>query len=223
MGKAPRGIETARKSHFEQDAFLRKFRQPALFNLVSLNQKIQDFLAVLGCFFVSSAMGFGVQQPAAPTRGESRGLSTEDAVNMIVSGFCKQVFLNLPMEFAVERGGLSDQHQECGLESVLGIVRIVEHTSADPHDHRAVPADEGLESCLLPLLEVKFQQVVVSQARSALLYQNAAEMPDKIAKLARCHETYSLAFVSCPIHHLYWSNDIGLFYFFSVGGERDLG
>jgi Fe-S cluster assembly protein SufB len=31
-----------------------------------------------------------------------RGLSTEEAVNMIVNGFCKQVFLNLPMEFAVE-------------------------------------------------------------------------------------------------------------------------
>lgn len=31
-----------------------------------------------------------------------RGLSVEDAVNMIVNGFCKQVLLNLPMEFAVE-------------------------------------------------------------------------------------------------------------------------
>jgi Fe-S cluster assembly protein SufB len=31
-----------------------------------------------------------------------RGLSAEDAVNMIVSGFCKQVFRELPMEFAVE-------------------------------------------------------------------------------------------------------------------------
>jgi Fe-S cluster assembly protein SufB len=31
-----------------------------------------------------------------------RGLSTEDAVNMIVSGFCKDVFRELPMEFAVE-------------------------------------------------------------------------------------------------------------------------
>jgi Fe-S cluster assembly protein SufB len=31
-----------------------------------------------------------------------RGLSTEDAVNLIVSGFCKQVFRQLPMEFAVE-------------------------------------------------------------------------------------------------------------------------
>ena len=31
-----------------------------------------------------------------------RGLSAEDAVNMIVSGFCKEVFRQLPMEFAVE-------------------------------------------------------------------------------------------------------------------------
>jgi Fe-S cluster assembly protein SufB len=31
-----------------------------------------------------------------------RGISQEDAVNMIVSGFCKSVFKELPMEFAVE-------------------------------------------------------------------------------------------------------------------------
>ena len=31
-----------------------------------------------------------------------RGMSTEDAVSMIVAGFCKQVFRELPMEFAVE-------------------------------------------------------------------------------------------------------------------------
>ncbi|HNQ12622.1 MAG TPA: Fe-S cluster assembly protein SufB [Bacteroidia bacterium] len=31
-----------------------------------------------------------------------RGLSTEDAVSMIVNGYCKEVFNQLPMEFAVE-------------------------------------------------------------------------------------------------------------------------
>jgi Fe-S cluster assembly protein SufB len=31
-----------------------------------------------------------------------RGISSEDAVSMIVNGFCKQVFKELPMEFAVE-------------------------------------------------------------------------------------------------------------------------
>jgi Fe-S cluster assembly protein SufB len=33
---------------------------------------------------------------------KQRGISTEDAINMIVSGFCKEVFRELPMEFAVE-------------------------------------------------------------------------------------------------------------------------
>ncbi|MER3491151.1 MAG: Fe-S cluster assembly protein SufB [Mastigocladus sp. ERB_26_2] len=31
-----------------------------------------------------------------------RGISTEDALKMMISGFCKDVFNNLPMEFAVE-------------------------------------------------------------------------------------------------------------------------
>jgi Fe-S cluster assembly protein SufB len=35
-----------------------------------------------------------------------RGLSSEDAVNMIVSGFCREVFKELPMEFAVEAQAL---------------------------------------------------------------------------------------------------------------------
>lgn len=35
-----------------------------------------------------------------------RGLSEEDAVNMIVNGFCKAVFKELPMEFAVEAQNL---------------------------------------------------------------------------------------------------------------------
>ncbi len=33
---------------------------------------------------------------------QQRGISAEEAVNMIVNGFCKEVFKELPMEFAVE-------------------------------------------------------------------------------------------------------------------------
>ncbi|HZA29625.1 MAG TPA: SufD family Fe-S cluster assembly protein, partial [Gammaproteobacteria bacterium] len=33
---------------------------------------------------------------------KSRGIAEEDAVTMIVNGFCKEVFKKLPMEFAVE-------------------------------------------------------------------------------------------------------------------------
>jgi Fe-S cluster assembly protein SufB len=36
----------------------------------------------------------------------ARGISQEDAVNMIVNGFCKAVFKELPMEFAVEAQNL---------------------------------------------------------------------------------------------------------------------
>ncbi|MDN3555424.1 Fe-S cluster assembly protein SufB [Halomonas maura] len=37
---------------------------------------------------------------------QSRGIAEEDAVNMIVNGFCKDVFQELPMEFAVEAEAL---------------------------------------------------------------------------------------------------------------------
>jgi len=45
-----------------------------------------------------------------------RGLSTEDAVSMIVNGFCKRVFNELPMEFAVEAQKLL----EVSLEGSVG-------------------------------------------------------------------------------------------------------
>jgi Fe-S cluster assembly protein SufB len=37
---------------------------------------------------------------------QQRGISTEDAVSMIVNGFCREVFRELPMEFAVEAQNL---------------------------------------------------------------------------------------------------------------------
>jgi len=45
-----------------------------------------------------------------------RGISEEDAVNMIVNGFCKDVFNELPMEFAVEANRL----MEVSLEGAVG-------------------------------------------------------------------------------------------------------
>ncbi len=45
-----------------------------------------------------------------------RGVSTEDAVSLIVNGFCKEVFKELPMEFAVEAQKL----MEVSLEGSVG-------------------------------------------------------------------------------------------------------
>jgi Fe-S cluster assembly protein SufB len=47
---------------------------------------------------------------------KQRGLSEEDSVNMIVNGFCKEVFGELPMEFAVEAQALL----EVSLEGAVG-------------------------------------------------------------------------------------------------------
>lgn len=46
----------------------------------------------------------------------ARGISEEDAVSMIVNGFCKTVFKELPMEFAVEAQAL----MEVSLEGAVG-------------------------------------------------------------------------------------------------------
>ena len=45
-----------------------------------------------------------------------RGIKTEDAVSLIVNGFCKEVFKELPMEFAVEAQKL----MEVSLEGTVG-------------------------------------------------------------------------------------------------------
>ena len=45
-----------------------------------------------------------------------RGLSEEEAVSMIVNGFCREVFRELPMEFAVEARKLL----EVSLEGAVG-------------------------------------------------------------------------------------------------------
>jgi Fe-S cluster assembly protein SufB len=47
---------------------------------------------------------------------QQRGLDSEKAVSMIVNGFCKEVFKELPMEFAVEAGKLL----EISLEGSIG-------------------------------------------------------------------------------------------------------
>jgi Fe-S cluster assembly protein SufB len=47
---------------------------------------------------------------------QQRGINPEDAMNMIVNGFCKEVFGELPMEFAVEAQRLL----EVSLEGSVG-------------------------------------------------------------------------------------------------------
>jgi Fe-S cluster assembly protein SufB len=45
-----------------------------------------------------------------------RGLTAEDTLNLVVNGFCKNVFKQLPMEFAVEAQNLLN----VSLEGAIG-------------------------------------------------------------------------------------------------------
>ncbi len=45
-----------------------------------------------------------------------RGLKDEDARNLIIAGFCKEIFQKLPMEFAVEANKLL----EVSMEGAIG-------------------------------------------------------------------------------------------------------
>ncbi len=47
---------------------------------------------------------------------QQRGLDEEEAVSLIINGFCKEVFNALPMEFAVEANKLL----EVSLEGSVG-------------------------------------------------------------------------------------------------------
>jgi Fe-S cluster assembly protein SufB len=47
---------------------------------------------------------------------KQRGILEEDAIAMIVNGFCKEVFKKLPLEFAVEAQKL----MEVSLEGAVG-------------------------------------------------------------------------------------------------------
>src|SRR5262249_20208578 len=55
----------------------------------------------------------------------------------------------------------ADQHQERGLESVLGIVLAVEDPRADAQDEGAVPPDEVPERALVGIVDEAFQEPAV--------------------------------------------------------------
>ena len=70
---------------------------------------------------------------------KQRGLNTENAISMIVNGFCKEVFKELPMEFAVEAQKLlGDQpRRQRRLTSDTSLRRL---TVLEIRDLRAQPA-----------------------------------------------------------------------------------
>ncbi len=73
-----------------------------------------------------------------------------------------------------ERGVLADrrcgagQHEKCRLAGVLGVVPVLEHSSADCEHHGRVPLDQGSKRGFIAALHEALQQLVVGQADNHL-------------------------------------------------------
>ena len=50
----------------------------------------------------------------------------------------------------MDRFGIPCQDKKGRLESVFGVLFMVEHAPADAHHHRPMPADQGGEGFLVP-------------------------------------------------------------------------
>ncbi len=62
-----------------------------------------------------------------------------------------------------DRRGLAGEHEERGLERVLGIVGVAEDASADTPDHGAVTHDEGLERRLVAVGGEPLEELAIRQ------------------------------------------------------------
>ncbi|MEJ7713704.1 MAG: SufD family Fe-S cluster assembly protein [Pyrinomonadaceae bacterium] len=83
-----------------------------------------------------------------------RGISQEDAVSLIINGFCKEVFRELPMEFAVEATSCSASSWKEALEQAVPANRMFGNSSyasktrAEESARRATSGIERVVSAL---------------------------------------------------------------------------
>src|SRR5262249_29586811 len=81
---------------------------------------------------------------------------------------------------------LSAEHEERGLEGILGVVMAEEATAYAP-DHRAMPPHEGCEGSILPMLDEALQELLIGQSRSIRRKYRSAKVLDDLAHLVRRH------------------------------------
>jgi hypothetical protein len=71
--------------------------------------------------------------------------------------------------------GLADENQKRGLESILSVGIVAQHTLTHAENHRPVPAQQGRERSLVPLRQEALQQIAV-----AVLRNRAAEAAEVV-------------------------------------------
>src|SRR5262249_19073228 len=69
-----------------------------------------------------------------------------------------------PVAYALARydgSGLADQDKECSLESVLGVLGMAQHTSANTEHHRPMPSHQRFKRGLVAPGKKAFQQLPI--------------------------------------------------------------
>ena len=102
--------------------------------------------------------------PLACTRGDVIG-------NVVEPGTDRLSPVNLP--------GLLRQHQEAGLESILGVGIVAEHAPAHAHHHRPMAADQRRECLLVTTVREAIQQLPITGIGTTGGAEQAADAPHR--------------------------------------------
>jgi hypothetical protein len=96
---------------------------------------------------------------------------------------------------------LADEHQECGLEGIVGIVGIAQDAAANAAHHRTMTAHERLESRLIAPMEKRPQELPVGQPRAVRVKCDSVQLPEDAAGLKGRHEIpFSTVLVPSPLY-----------------------
>jgi len=77
-----------------------------------------------------------------------------------------------------QRRRFVDQHEERGLESILGVMRVPEHPAAHTEDHRLVPPHQRFKSRFILPVNKAIEQLPVAGVAVIPQQSGTAQMPN---------------------------------------------
>src|SRR5450759_1054406 len=88
-------------------------------------------------------------------------------------------------------GCFAEKDEKGGLESIFGIVAVVENPATDAQDHRPMTPDQRFERSIFLANQKGFEQLCVCQPIRFLQKGHTAKMTDYSAHGRVCHAEYS--------------------------------
>jgi hypothetical protein len=73
-----------------------------------------------------------------------------------------------------------EEHEERGLEGILGILPVMEHASAHAEHQRPVSPDQCRERCLIPMGHKALEKISVRRVPIVMPANDATDMADQV-------------------------------------------